>query len=229
MQREPRTELPGTPSRLAELAEDEAGHQRLIRLGLAVALSFHLALLLVPLPHRGVAVAEEDVTPVVHLVPLPQFSPPLPPESIKVQPSQHIVPVPEALVPEQIDEVEATDVPRVYDPRAIEEFASPPPPEPEPEGPIYVGGVVAHPERRVYVEPTYPRAALRGRVTGVVILRVLLGKDGAVREVTVLLPGSMGMTESAEEAVRQWRWEPALLNGRPVEALMTVTVSFTLP
>lgn len=226
MQREPRTELPGTPSRLAELAEDEARHRRLIRLGLAVALSFHLALLLMPLPHRGVAVAEEEVAPVVHLVPLPRFSPPPPPESVRVRRPPHKVPVPDVLLPEPISEMEEFDVPLVFEPGVIPEVGPPPPPQPE--GPLYVGGVIAQPERRVYVEPTYPRAALQARLTGMVILQVLLARDGGVREVTVLRPGSMGMTEAAVEAVRQWRWEPALLNGRPVEALMTVTVSFTL-
>jgi len=69
-----------------------------------------------------------------------------------------------------------------------------------------------------------PSAAL----AGLVILQVLRGKDGGVREVTVLRTESLGMIESAVAALRQWRFEPALLNGRPVEALMTVTVTFAL-
>ncbi len=228
MQREPLTELVGTPSRLVDLQEEEARHRRLLRLGLAVALWFHLALLLAPISTHSVAVAEKEATPVVHLVPLPQYSPPPPPNSREVRRPRRPVPVPEVLLPEPVGEMETADVSLVYEPRATEELAPPPPPAPEPEGPIYVGGVVAQPERLVYVEPVYPPAALKARLAGLVILQVLLGKDGAVRDVTVLRPGSMGMTESAEAAVRQWRYEPALLNGRPVEALMTVTVTFTL-
>jgi protein TonB len=51
---------------------------------------------------------------------------------------------------------------------------------------------------------------------------------GAVRDVRVLRPMPLGMTEAAEDAVRRWSWEPATLNGRPVEVYITVTVRFTL-
>lgn len=228
MQREPLTELVGTPSRLVDLQEEEARHRRLLRLGLAVALWFHLALLLAPIPTHSVAVAEKEATPVVHLVPLPQYSPPPPPNSREVRRPRRQVPVPEVLLAEPLSQAEEIDLPITYQPGVFDEIVLPPPPEPEPEGPVYVGGVIAQPERLVYVEPVYPPAALKARLAGLVILQVLLGKDGAVRDVTVLRAGSMGMTESAEAAVRQWRYEPALLNGRPVEALMTVTVTFTL-
>lgn len=79
------------------------------------------------------------------------------------------------------------------------------------------------------MQPVDPPAALKARLPGLVILQLRLGKDGTAREVKVLRPGSLGMTESAEAAVRQWRWEPALFNGRPVEALMTITITFALP
>lgn len=234
MQRKPLTELPGAPSRLLDLEEEEARHRRLLRLGLAVALGFHLALLLVPMPTASVAVAQEETTPVVHLVPLPHYSPPPPPSSAETLQPQIQIPVPELHLPQSMHEQARSDAPPATEPHTIGDLPSFPSPElipepmPEPEGPIYVGGAVAPPARLVYVEPIYPPAALKARLTGPVVLQVLLGKDGAVREVTVLRPGSLGMTESAVAAVRQWRYEPALLNGRPVEALMTVTVTFTL-
>ncbi len=234
MQREPLTELSGTPNRLLDLEEEEARHRRLLRLGLAVALGFHLALLLVPMPAPSVAVAQEETTPVVHLVPLPQYAPPPPPSSAKTPQAQIDIPVPEVLLPQQRHEQGGSGAPAVIEPHTIGDLLSFPSPElipepmPEPEGPIDVGDAVAPPARLVYVEPIYPPVALKARLTGLVVLQVLLGKDGAVREVTVLRPGSPGMTESAVAAVRQWRYEPALLNGRPVEALMTVTVTFAL-
>ncbi|MEP0774947.1 MAG: energy transducer TonB [Acidobacteriota bacterium] len=136
--------------------------------------------------------------------------------------------MPEVLLPEPVTEGPEIDFPLLEEPGFIDDIAPPPPPAPEPEGPLYVGGPIAQPARLAYVEPIYPPAALKARLPGVVILQVLLGRDGGVREVTVLRPAAMGMTESAVEAVRQWRWEPALFRGQPVEVLMTVTVTFTV-
>ena len=232
MQREPSPAFPAT-SRLFELAEEEVRHRRLLRLGLAVALWLHLGLLLVPFPTHSVAVAEKDVVPVVHLVPLPPISPPPPPRAVEPRRPGRFIAAPTLLPSEPTRPVEDSAHPPEDETRAPEELAWPGPPQPEPDlepaGPIYVGGAVAQPRRLVFVEPVYPPAARTARLPGLVILQVLLGKDGTVREVKVLRPGSLGMTESAEAAVRQWRWEPALLNGQPVEALMTVTVTFVLP
>lgn len=228
MRSQPPIAATGALSRLAELAEEETRHRRLLRLGLVAAVSFHLGLLLLPLPQRDVAVAEREVAPVLHLVPIPPFSPPPPPDTVRVQRPRRAIPVPEVLLPEPVGESHEIAVPLVDEPGFIDDIAPPPPPAPEPEGPLHVGGPIAQPARLAYVEPVYPPAALKARLPGVVILRVLLGRDGGVREVTVLRPATMGMTESAVEAVRQWRWEPALLDGRPVEVLMTVTVTFTV-
>ena len=41
-------------------------------------------------------------------------------------------------------------------------------------------------------------------------------------------PLEMGLTEAAVEAVKQWKYEPSTLDGRPVEVLITVTVRFSL-
>jgi len=38
----------------------------------------------------------------------------------------------------------------------------------------------------------------------------------------------MGLTEAAIEAVKQWKWEPSTLNGKPVEVIVVVTVNFKL-
>lgn len=228
MRRQPPIAATGAPSRLVELAEEETRHRRLLRLGLVVAVSLHLGLLFLPLPQPNVAVAEREVTPVLHLVPIPRFSPPPPSSTVRVERPTRAIPVPEVRLPEPVGESHEVDLPLVEEAGFIDDVVPPPPPAPEPEGPLYVGGPIAQPARLAYVEPVYPPAALKARLPGVVILRVLLGRDGGVREVTVLRPATMGMTESAVEAVRQWRWEPALLHGRPVEVLMTVTVTFTV-
>ena len=64
-------------------------------------------------------------------------------------------------------------------------------------------------------------------VQGIVIVEVVIGIDGSVAEAQILRSIPM-LDDAALEAVTQWRFEPVLLNGAPVEAIMAVTVNFTL-
>jgi protein TonB len=64
-------------------------------------------------------------------------------------------------------------------------------------------------------------------VQGVVILECTVGTDGKVTDVRVLR-GIPLLTEAAMDAVRQWVYEPTVLNGIPVPVIMTVTVNFKL-
>ena len=102
------------------------------------------------------------------------------------------------------------------------------PPEPEPEGPIRVGGQIKEPKTLRKIPPTYPEIARKARIEGVVILEATIDKQGNVENVKVLRGLPMGLTEAAVEAVKQWKYEPSTLNGKPVEVLMTVTVTFRL-
>jgi protein TonB len=69
--------------------------------------------------------------------------------------------------------------------------------------------------------------ARAARQQGVVILETIIDVDGNVTTVRVLR-GYPLLDESAVEAVRQWRFTPALLNGQPIPVVMTVTVNFAL-
>lgn len=77
------------------------------------------------------------------------------------------------------------------------------------------------------VRPVYPAEAKAGGVSGVVSLNVVIGKDGKVREVTVA-SGPTALVAAAVEAVRQWEYQPTLVNGEPVEVMSTVELNFTL-
>lgn len=111
------------------------------------------------------------------------------------------------------------------------DIGQPPPPRvvppPSPQPPLHVGGVVRPPQKVHHVPPIYPAMAQAARVSGVVILEALIAEDGSVREVKVLRSKPL-LDEAAIEAVRQWRFTPTLLNGVPVQVIMTVTVNFTL-
>lgn len=77
------------------------------------------------------------------------------------------------------------------------------------------------------VTPQYPFIAKQARVQGSVLLRAVIGKDGKVENVQVE-SGSPLLASAAENAVKQWRYKPYVLDGNPVEVETTVTVNFNL-
>jgi len=103
---------------------------------------------------------------------------------------------------------------------------APPPPAP-PAAPVRVGGDIKEPKKIKDVKPIYPPIAQSAKIQGIVIIEAIIGKDGSVKEAKVLRPAPM-LDQAALDAVRQWRYTPTLLNGQPVEVVMTVTVTFTL-
>jgi TonB family protein len=74
----------------------------------------------------------------------------------------------------------------------------------------------------------YPQEAAEQRVEGIVKLHIVIGPDGAVRDVTVL-NGDSTLAAAASEAIREWRYTPTLLDGQPIETEADVTVTFRLP
>src|SRR5215469_3601904 len=77
------------------------------------------------------------------------------------------------------------------------------------------------------VEPPYPPLARAARVQGDVVLNAIIDSNGQNRNLQ-LVSGHPMLVPSAIEAVRQWRYKPYLLNGRPVEVETTITVIFAL-
>ena len=78
------------------------------------------------------------------------------------------------------------------------------------------------------VRPEYPAIALRARLEGHVVLQAVVGERGDVEDVEVLRASSEVFAAPAIEAVRHWRYRPALQNGRPVRVYFTVRVDFRL-
>ncbi len=77
-------------------------------------------------------------------------------------------------------------------------------------------------------EPQYPAEALAAHHAGDVVLEVIVGSDGAV---TSIRPrsGDPALAAAASNAVRTWRYEPYLVQGRPTEFQTEVTLKFALP
>jgi len=77
------------------------------------------------------------------------------------------------------------------------------------------------------VEPRYPQIAIAARISGRVELEGIIGTDGRIRNLRPL-SGNPLLVPAALDAVRQWVYEPTLLNGKPVEVIAPITVIFRL-
>jgi protein TonB len=103
---------------------------------------------------------------------------------------------------------------------------APPPPKPV-QGRIRQGGNVQAAKLVNKVQPQYPPLARQTRISGTVRLHAIIGKDGSVQSLT-LESGHPLLVQSALDAVRQWRYQPTLLNGEAVEVDTTIDVIFSL-
>ncbi len=76
------------------------------------------------------------------------------------------------------------------------------------------------------VIPEYPSLAKTARLSGVVHLLGVIAKDGTIQNLE-LISGHPILASAALAAVRQWVYQPTLLNGRPVEVIAPIDVNFT--
>jgi protein TonB len=98
---------------------------------------------------------------------------------------------------------------------------------PPPAKVVRIGGQIAQPKKIRDVKPVYPDLAVASRVSALVILEAEVDTRGFVKNVKVLR-GHPLFDEAAMEAVKQWRYQPLLLNGEPTGFILTVTVQFNL-
>jgi len=77
------------------------------------------------------------------------------------------------------------------------------------------------------VDPFYPQIARTAHVTGSVVLHCLIAEDGRVEDIEYI-SGPPLLMKSAMDAVRQWEYEPTMLNGTPVKVDTKVTVVYAL-
>ena len=118
--------------------------------------------------------------------------------------------------------------------------AAPPPPPPPPappvkkkieefeRGAVKATGDIKPPKLIDKVNPVYPEEARKAKVEGVVILGARIDKEGNVSNVMVIKSKESLLNEAAMDAVRKWKYEPMVIEGKPVEAVFTVTISFKL-
>ena len=87
---------------------------------------------------------------------------------------------------------------------------------------------VTVPELVFSPEPSFSDEARKAKFQGVVLLMLIVGKDGRPYNVRVHQSLGMGLDEKAIEAVKNWRFRPAILNGQPVATQIAVQVDFHL-
>ena len=98
---------------------------------------------------------------------------------------------------------------------------------PTPPGAIRVGGEIQQAKLTSQPKPVYPALAKQARISGVVHLYAVIGKDGTVKDLRVI-SGHPLLIQAAMEAVRQWTYQTTLLNGAPVDVVTQIDVNFTL-
>lgn len=199
----------------------------------AIAILFHALLFMITWPQFDVSL--RSVAKERKVIKVKKYTPPPPKieqKKIEKKITQKVpLPDPTPDEPEPIVEPEPPpEPPPIPDDAEIEIGIPEAPPQTGPLIPGVKG--VTNPEliEETKVEPEYPELARKARVEGTVILNAVVRRDGTVDNIQVLKapPADLGFSEAAIAAVRQWRYKPAMQNGRPVDVYLTITVRFAL-
>jgi protein TonB len=79
------------------------------------------------------------------------------------------------------------------------------------------------------VKPTYPIGARRAGTEGTSQLKIQVLPDGSVGEIQLVKStGDSSLDEAAQKAVKQWKFKPGLIGGKPIPVWMTLSVKFEL-
>ncbi len=98
-----------------------------------------------------------------------------------------------------------------------------------PETPYEIGEVDDPPQIIDYTKPRYPKVAERNGLEGTVILRILVNELGLVIQTKITkIKGFQGFGAAALQAVKQWRFRPAMIKETPVPVWCTQEISFEI-
>ncbi|MCD6451347.1 MAG: energy transducer TonB [Acidobacteria bacterium] len=208
---------------------------RRLKIATLISLLVHIGLFFIVFPEvKETVTSKAKEKPIVSikkfkLPPPPKRQPPKRRKTTAVVKKGKIVPIPDPTPDEPEPYREYVEY--------VEEY-TPPPPDTEFEygipaetpGPLRVGGNVKKPVRIKYVPPVYPELARKARIQGIVIIEAVIDRHGNVVRAKVLRsPGkAFGFDQAAIDAVRQWKFKPATLNGKPVDVYYNLTVIFKL-
>ena len=117
-----------------------------------------------------------------------------------------------------------------------------PPAPPKPPGPAPVAGRldgeeifqyvpdsnITEPKAIEKIPPKYPPDMKKEGVTGLVVAELVIDEIGIVRDVAIKDSPADQLSAAAMDAFEQWRFEPAMMDGKPVAVKYVVTVAFRL-
>jgi len=109
-------------------------------------------------------------------------------------------------------------------PPSVKQVLAPPSPVP---APIKVGGNLQAGKLIKRVTPVYPQMAAMTHLQGMVRLTAVIGKDGTIQDLKPITGPSL-LVKAASDAVKQWVYQPTILNGQPVEVQTQIDVNFNL-
>jgi protein TonB len=221
-----------------------------VAVSLALQTGVVAVLLIYPLLHPEVLHLNVEVPVHVSLTPLTTMKPPETRAVARSAPMMIPRPVfnaPTAMpthVPAHIGVVDTTDAPPTdfvttglagpspiagIVPELPQRAPSPAPSvKPAPQaGPVRVGIGVQAAKLIFGPKPHFSPLALAARIQGTVKLQAIIAADGSIQNLRVM-SGPPLLTGSALDAVKQWRYQPTLLNGAPVEVITEIDVVFTL-
>ena len=107
--------------------------------------------------------------------------------------------------------------------------SAPPPAPPAPPAPAANYGASEDTSYRRYRPPRYPPQAVRQRQEGEVVLRVLVGIDGSPAQIEIEKSSrSRLLDRAAMDAVREWKFNPGMRDGKAIQSWVLVPISFKL-
>jgi len=89
------------------------------------------------------------------------------------------------------------------------------------------GGAVTMPQVVKERKPSYTQSAMKAGITGSVEMEVVVGVDGSVADARVIKPLHPELDEQAISAVKDWKFSPGVMNGKPVPVLVMIEMTFT--
>jgi TonB family protein len=222
---------------LSQLATEYDEDARRLRWTVAIAAAFHAVLLMVTLPEIAWRPQEVPVgAKKLYVVEQVRFRPPAAkPQQAIPQKSAKKIPIPDPTPhePEPLV-VEDIQVPDIDLLEGLDVVFGIPEAPPGPGGldgwgdALEVGGDVLAPVKVYAPHPRYTEEARKARLQGMVLLRAVIDDEGNIAAVAVMKELTLGLTESAVETVKTWKYEPATRNGVPVPVYMFISVNFRL-
>lgn len=195
---------------------------------LTVVIAVHAAAITALALAKADFVVPKIVRTDVFFVPNPVDPPPQRDKPAPQKKVEHVpLPVLGPVVP--IDRIDPPVIDNVFnDPIVVPRFDPPADPPKPAVVPVRIEAQV-DPRFADRLQPPYPLSEQRAGNEGIVKVRVRIGADGRVVSVEKLAAASDAFFEVTQRhALRQWRFRPATLDGRPVESVKVMTVRFQL-